>query len=201
MLGQLPTSLSVNGIPRSIRADYRNILRIFSAFNSEELSDNEKATVFLKRMYVDFMDIPAEDYADAYKKATEFIECRIKPDKPEPRLVDWDKDEQLIFAAVNKVAGREVRMPEFLHWWTFLGYFQGIDREDTWSFILLIRQKQVKHKKLEPHEREFFLANRSMCELTSRITDRKKEADDFAEQLLHQLLQEQQEQKENGGDE
>lgn len=195
MLGQLPTTLNVNGKDRKIRADYRNILRIFSAFNSRKLNDNEKATVFLRRMYVDFFDIPPEDYAEAYKTALEFIECKNRPDKPQPRIVDWDKDEQLIFAAVNDVAKQEVRAVPFLHWWTFLGYFQGIDKENTWAMVLTIRQKQAKHRQLEKWEREFFVANRTMCELNTP-DERKNDVDDFAKRLVEELLKEQK----GGGD-
>ena len=68
--------------------------------------------------------------------------------------VDWEKDEQLIFAAVNHVAGQEVRALPYLHWWTFMGYFQSIDRDDLWATVLLIRQKKARGRRLEPYERQ-----------------------------------------------
>lgn len=189
MLGQLPESLNVNGTDYAIRSDYRNILRIFSVFNAPDLSDAEKALLFLRRMYVNFEAIPAGDYAAAYEAATQFIECNPAPEKKQPRIVDWEKDEQLMFAAVNKVAGMEIRAVEKMHWWTFMGYFQGIDKDDTWGVVLTIRQKKAKHRKLEKYETEFFNANRAMCEL-KETTDRKKEAVDFAQKLYEQLLKE-----------
>ena len=189
MLGQLPTTLKINGKDYKIRSDYRNILRIFVALNSDELSDEEKTYVFLKRMYVDFPTIPKKDIEAAYEAAFAFIENNEHGShKRQPRLVDWEKDEPLVFAAINKVAGKEIRAVEYLHWWTFLGYFQCIDREDTWGAVLTIRQKRARHKKLEKYESEFFNANREMCELESS-TSRKKEADDFAKQLQRELLQ------------
>ena len=187
MLGQLPTTLKINGTDYKIRSDYRNILRIFIAFNSDELSDEEKAYIFLQRMYVD--QIPKNDIQAAYEAATAFIENHEhSSNKRQPKLVDWEKDEPLVFAAINKVAGKEVRAVEYMHWWTFLGYFQCIDREDTWGAVLTIRQKRARHKKLEKYESEFFNANREMCELTDS-THRKKEVDDFAKQLQRELLQ------------
>lgn len=187
MLGQLPVSLEVNNIPRAIRSDYRNVLRIISAFNADDLSDAEKILVCLKRIYVDFENIPADDYPAAYEKAADFIECQIRSDKPGPKIVDWDKDEQMIFSAVNKVAGREVRAVEYMHWWTFLGYFQSIDRDDIWGFVLTIRQKKAKHRKLEKYETEFYNANRSLCDIGKHI-DRKKDAEDYASDLFNKLL-------------
>lgn len=163
MLGLLPTSLDVNGVTYNIRSDYRDVLRIFSAFNAPELNDREKTYVLLKQIFIDFDTIPYDDYQAAYEAAFAFIDCTTHEDRPNPRIVNWDKDEQLIFPAVNKVAGFEVRSAKYMHWWTFLGYFQGIDREDTWGFILTIRQKRAKHKQLEKYERDFFNANRNLC--------------------------------------
>ncbi len=187
MLGQLPTTLTINGTDYEIRSDYRNILRIFIAFNSDELSDEEKALIFLRRMYV--KPIKESDIVEAYNAACDFIENHEHSSKHHPKLVDWEKDEALVFAAINKVAGKEVRSVEYMHWWTFLGYFQCIDREDTWGAVLTIRQKRARHKKLEKYESEFFNANREICELGSSA-NRKKEADDFAKRLQKELLEE-----------
>lgn len=188
MLGLLPTKLDVNGVSYNIRSDYRDILRIFSAFNAPELSDREKTFVLLKQMYVDFSEIPYTDYEAAYKAAFDFIDGSvIHEDRPSPRIVNWEKDEQLIFPAVNKVAGFEVRSADYLHWWTFLGYFQGIDRDDTWGFVLLIRQKRAKHKQLEKHEREFYAANRKLC-MVDLPKDPEKVVSDTLTAIYNDLL-------------
>jgi len=199
MLGLLPKTLEVNGTSYSINPDYRNILQIFTAFNDDELKDNEKTYICLRRLYTDFSTIPKTDYAEAYKAASDFIECRMHSDKPGPKVVDWEKDEQLIFAAVNKVAGTEIRAVPYMHWWTFLGYFQGIDRDDIWGFVLTIRQKKAKHKKLEKYENEFYLANRSLCEI--KQVDKKKDAEDYLLALYNDLKKQDAESETEGGEE
>lgn len=186
MLGQLPKSLDVNGKSYAIRSDYRNILQIIAAYDADELKDREKVLVCLKRMYRDFDAIPPDDYAAAYEAATEFIEGGMQAEQPGPKVVNWAKDAQMIFAAVNKVAGQEVRAVEYLHWWTFLGYFQSIDREDLWGFVLTIRQKRAKGRKLEKYETDFYNANKSLCDVGERI-DRRKEAQDYMEALYAEL--------------
>ena len=186
MLGLLPKSLNVNGKEYAIRSDFRNILRIITAFEANDLKDREKIMVCLKRLYVDFDTIPFDDYKTAYERAVNFIDGQIKSDKPGPRVVDWEQDEPLIFAAVNRVAGMEVRAVEYLHWWTFLGYFQSINADDLWGFILTIRQKKIKGRKLEKHEKEFYNANRSMCDVGGR-RDKKQEAHDYMEALYAEL--------------
>lgn len=164
MIGQLPKTLTVNGREYEIRPDFRNILRIFQALNSDELSDSEKAYVFLKRLYVEAGTFTKADIEEAYQQAVWFVECGGQhEDKPSPRLVNWEKDEQLIFPEINKVAGKEVRELEYLHWWTFMGYFQAVDRDGLWGYVLLIRQKRAKHKQLDKAEKEFFTANRNLC--------------------------------------
>lgn len=190
MIGQLPQTLNVCGKDYAIRSDYRNILRIVSAYNDKTLSDREKIYVCLSRLYKDLQKIPKDEatYAAAYRAATEFLECRLSSDKPSPKVVNWEKDEQLIFPAINKVAGMEVRSVPYLHWWTFLGYFQSIDREDLWGFVLTIRQKKATGKKLEKHEKEFYSANYELCCLDKK-EDRKTPQDQLAEIYQHLLTE------------
>jgi hypothetical protein len=192
MLGVLPQTLNINGRAYKIRSDYRDILQIIAAFGDKELSDEEKAYVCLKRLFVAMESIPKSDYQDAYEAAITFIECHISDRKPSPKVVNWEKDEQLIFPAINKVAGMEVRAVPYMHWWTFLGYFQSIDREDIWGFILTIRQKRAKGKKLEKYEKDFLNANRDICEVEFR--EEKATTEDNLAKMFNELL------KNGGGD-
>ena len=195
-LGQLPTSLEIQGTRYKIRSDYRNILRIFSALQSD-LREREKSLVFLRRMYVDLPQIPLDAYGEAFEAANTFIERRahspvgVEARHSRLKIVDWEKDEQLIFAAVNHVAGQEVRALPYLHWWTFMGYFQSIDRDDLWATVLLIRQKKARGRRLEPYEREFYQANRALCDLRADV-DRKQEAITHMDRLFDDLTTRQQ---------
>lgn len=190
MLGSLPQTLNVNGKEYNIKTDFRNILRIVSAYSDPELKDSEKTYVCLRRVYgEDFYKIPSSDYEAAIKAANGFIECNERDDRPSPRVVNWEKDEQLIFPAVNKVAGTEIRELPYLHWWTFLGYFQNIDAEGTWGFVLILRQKRAKGKKLDKHEKEFWNANRFLCAI-DRPKDTKA-GKDRADSIFDDLLNEQ----------
>ena len=188
MLGLLPDSLIVAGKRYAIRSDFRNFLRIIEVFNDPELTNEEKVYVFLKRAYVEFDSIPNQHYEEAYKRAAEFMEWQKEEKKHSPRLYDWVKDEQLIFPAVNKAAGMEIRALPYLHWWTFLGYFQSIDSESLWGTVLSIRQKRAKGKKLEKWEREFYSNNRELCQITR--TEVRKSAEDTLQEIFKSLLKE-----------
>jgi len=191
MLGQLPKTLTVNGCQYAIRTDFRIILKVIAAFNDENLLDREKVYVCLKNIFKDFSGIHPSDYEEAYKAAFRFIEGGMRSgDKPGPKVVNWAKDEHLIFPEINKVAGREVREMEYLHWWSFMGYFQAVDRDGLWGSILAIRHKKATGKKLESYEREFYNANRELCAVEE--TQNAQSPEDSLAAIYQDLL--------NGGD-
>ena len=70
------------------------------------------------------------------------------------KLIDWEKDSQIISSAINKVANTEIRSVPYVHWWTFMGYFSSIGKS-LLSTVIEIREKILKGKKLEKYEREF----------------------------------------------
>ncbi len=187
MLGYLPTTIKIAGQNYKIRTDYRDILRIVAAFNDDELTDSEKVYICLKQLYIDFDTIPNEHLETAYKSAMAFLDCNMKGERRGPKLIDWKKDEPLVFPAINKVAGFEVRSVKYMHWWTFMGYFQGIDANDTWGFILTIRQKKAKHKKLEKHEQAFFAANPELCLVDASVKTKENGIKDL-EGIYNDLL-------------
>ena len=126
MIGSLPQTLDINGHEYHILTDFRNILRIISAYMDPDLEDQEKVYILLRRVYGDdFYKIPPEDYEAAINAANNFIACGEHDDRPSPRVVNWEKDEQLIFPAVNKVAGTEIRALPYLHWWTSFTFQYG----------------------------------------------------------------------------
>ena len=185
MIGRLPTSLEIAGVDREIRTDYRDILVIMEACSDPELSDQEKALVMLTVLYLDFEQIQSEQWEEAANKAKWFLDCGQDNEdkKPSKKVVDWEQDESILFPAINKVAGKEVRGAEYLHWWTFIGYFMEIE-EGTFSLVLGIRQKKAKGKKLEKWEQEFFQNNKALCEIKARYTQEEQEEIDFYNQLL-----------------
>jgi len=190
MIGRLPQTVKVCNQEYKIRSDFRDILTIFSAYNDDSLTENDKAFVCLRRFYVDLPSIPKtkEAYTEAINAAHDFMEFKLSDDRPSPKVVNWEKDEQMIFPAINKVAGLEVRTVPYMHWWTFLGYFMAVDRDDLWGTVLTIRQKKATHKKLEKHEKEFLLANPDLCALETH--DKRKTPEDTLKDMYEKLLKE-----------
>lgn len=178
----LPESLNINGVDYGIRSDFRAVLDILSAFSDDELTDTEKTKVMIEILYYPVVPLPNE-LEEAAQKAIWFIDCGIEQDDiPKPRTMDWEQDAAIIFPAINKIAGFEVRGNQEIHWWTFYGWFMEIS-DSLFSQVLAIRQKLAKGKKLEKWEREFLRNNRNLCDLKGSSDHNQKEYDFFADLL------------------
>ena len=173
----LPKKIEFGGRSWDIRSDFRDVLTILTAFDDPELKEGEKLYTALKIFYKDFDDIPKSLYEEAYKQFMVFVDHGAeKKDqgKRSPRMMDWEQDAGILFPAVNKVAGKEVRELEYLHWWTFTGYFMEI-RGGVYGTVMQLRQKKAKHKKLEKDEQEFWRTNREICEIKPRLSAEEEE--------------------------
>lgn len=173
MIGTLPRQLTVNKRQYRIRTDFRDVLKIVCAFNDPELEDAEKVYVCLYILYMDFEEIPEEDFEAAFQAATAFIDHGTRTDgeqaKPPLRVMDWEQDESILFPAINKAAGFEVRTARYVHWWTFLGYYMEIS-EGVFANVLSLRLKKARGKKLEKWEREYWNSNKSVCVLQTKLS-------------------------------
>lgn len=160
----IPTNIIIEEEQFGIRngGDYRMVLDCFSALNDTELSEHVRVIACLMIFYEDFNDMSFMYILDddtllkLVQEMYKFFNCGQDEDthKNSPRLIDWDKDEQLVCSAINKVAGKEVRAVEYMHWWTFIGYYMAIG-ESALSTVVSIRYKIVHNKKLEKYEKDF----------------------------------------------
>lgn len=187
MIGELPTSIKLGESSHRIRTDYRDCLTILTAFNDIELTNTEKVAVLLECLYVEPDKISEECVQEAIDKAVWFLDCgdecsKFNNSKP---LYDWNQDEQMIFSSINKVAGREVRTLDYLHWWTFIGLFNEIG-EGAFSTIVSIRYKKNTGKKLDKAEQEFYRKNRDIIELKRKYTLEEQAELDALNELLRQ---------------
>lgn len=160
---EIPISVRINNIEYRIRnnGDYRVILDCFSALQDVDLTEQERVFASLIIFYQDLdtledvlaVDNLKERISEMYK----FFNCGGEDTvgaKVPYKLIDWEKDSQIISSAINKVANTEIRSVPYVHWWTFMGYFSSIGRS-LLSTVIEIREKILKGKKLEKYEREF----------------------------------------------
>lgn len=178
MIGRLPKKLIVNGMEYDIRSDFRDCLTIFQCLSDPDFSYQEKMDVMIRILYVDWEAIPDADMDEAVQRAIWFLDCGAESSAggqhaPATVLYDWEQDEQLIFAAVNHVAGKEIRECEYVHFWTFISYFHEIG-EGLFSTVIHIREKKKKGK-LDKSEKEFYRKNKNLIDLKKRYSKEQTE--------------------------
>lgn len=183
MIGSLPNSLNIGGIDYEINSNYRICLLIFEAIEDPELNDFEKQIVSVRCLYKE--EIPSKDFAEAVEKAYWFLDGGDMPkSKPQAKkTLDWKQDESIIFPALNKVAGYEIRNAEYLHWWSFLGLFNEVG-EGLFSTVMQIRHKKAKGIKLEKYEQEFYRNNKDLIDLKHKYSAEQQEEIDRINKLL-----------------
>lgn len=196
---ELPKSLNVCGKDYKIRTDFREIVDILRAFNDPDLNDTDKILTMIDILYVDIeivenmgtiyvlsngKPLSQEEVTEAIRKGVEFIDAGTEGDnKPKPRIMDWEQDAPLIFPSVNKMIGHDVRAMEYMHWWTFLGYFMEIP-DGTFLQVINIRQKKNSKSKMEKWEKKFYNENRKLCDLDKRLSKEEQEERDKLNKML-----------------
>lgn len=165
-LWSLPRALEVGGRSYPIRADFRQVLRVLDCLADPELPEFLRWLVALELFYAEA--IPQEHRQEAARQLSEFL-CCGQEQRPGPRLLDWQQDAALIISDVNRVAGRELRQEEFVHWWTFLGWFHAIGQGQL-SDVVAIRDKLRRGRRLDSQEQEFYRRNKDRVDLKRRCT-------------------------------
>ena len=176
-LYSLPRQAVLEGVTYDLNTDFRVILKIFRVFGDETLPPMLRWLTALRLFYR--QEIPLSHRQAAMEYLGDFLRCGGEDSPGEP-LFSWEKDAAPIIAGVNAAAGREVRMEENVHWWTFLGWFHAMPT-GMFSALISIRQKLRAKQKLEPHEEEFYRENKS-------LVDWKPSGDDPEKLRLNALL-------------
>jgi len=186
----LPTEITFNDgsqVPIRNQGDFRVVLDCFEILGDMELSQKERLLTCLIVFFEDMETVDdlnfLPDIEEAVDKMNLFFNCGsdYQDTTPKPKLMDWNTDSMLIFSAVNNVAGREIRADEYLHWWSFMGYYMAVG-ESSLSTVVGIRSKMAKGKKLEKYELEFKRNNPQYFVWDSKSSE-QKEADKLARAL------------------
>ena len=165
----LPTKAEIGGRVYRLNTDYRDVLEIIG-YLQEEKSPQAAVHIALALFYEEYDDLPPRHWREALDYLTSFLACFEQDDgKPHPKLIDWEQDYTVIVADINKVAGTEVRALEYMHWFTFIAFFNSIG-EGQLSTLVSIRQKVQKRKKLEKWEQEFYRQNRHKVDFRTKYT-------------------------------
>ena len=164
----LPTSVEINNHHYAItnKGDYRMVIDCFIALEDIEMEEVDRISAAMIIFYDDLNELEdiVEVFGDNVKTACEEMfrffnlgQSNVGH-KSNYKLLDWKQDEQLVISAVNNVAKKEIRSENYVHWWTFMGYYMAVG-ESVLSTVVSIRDKIVRGKKMEKYEKEFRMNN------------------------------------------
>lgn len=154
---QLPVTARIGGRLLHLRADFRNVLEIFSWLERQELPQYLRWRIAVELFYEE--KIEKAELTEAMEYLARFLRAGEEESPGGLRLFSWEQDARHIIAGVNKAAGQELRQAEFVHWWTFLSWFHAIG-EGSFLTLVSIRDKLARGKKLESWEQEFYRQNK-----------------------------------------
>ena len=165
----------------SDNGDFRMVLDCFDAMNDIELPEMARVYSALTIFYADFETVEElierqDILPDLFKAMCKFInggEEEKQSNTKNYRVIDWQKDSNLICSAINNVAKTEIRALEYLHWWTFLSYYNAIG-DCILSHIVSIRYKIARGEKLEKHEQKFRMENPDYFDIDMRTTEQRE---------------------------
>ena len=178
---QLPETARIGNHEYEINTDYREVLQIVQILNNPDMPEFIRWNTAINLFFEG--DIPQEHEQEAMEYLAAFIAYGELDAKPGPQLLDWEQDSRAIIADVNKVAGKEIREMQYLHWWTFLSYFFAIG-EGQLSTMVSIRDKLRRGQKLEKWDQDFYRENKTRVDLRKKYS-----AEELAEQeRLKKLL-------------
>ncbi len=180
-LWQLPQTARIGEREYTLHTDYRDVLEIFSYLDDEELPVAFRWRIALGLFFEE--EIPEEDLGEAASYFSWFISCGETQQRGE-KLLCWQQDAPLIVAEVNRVAGQEIRALEYLHWWTFLGWFHTIG-EGRLSTVVALRKKLRRGQPLESWEKTFYRENKAVVDIQRQYSRQELQE----RQRLQQLLQ------------
>lgn len=165
---KLPVQAQLGGRTWAIHSDYRDVLEVLRWLNGSAdpaLTQGERWYVAMRLFYPAFAEMPRT----LWPQATAFLQAFLSAGRPEPErgapvLLDWQQDAPLIAAGIAQAAGQDVRTLPYLHWWSFLGFFDAIG-EGSLATVVGIRDKLRRGRRLENWELEFYRTHRAAVDL------------------------------------
>lgn len=177
---KFPTKIKVNDKILKINSDFRNCLKIIEAFEDEELFDEEKILILLKRLYVD--EIENEDIEDAYKKGIKFLDLgeESKNEITNKRIYTFTKDSNYIYTGIRQAHNIDLNSIDYLHWWNFVYLFLDIGQECMFNQIIYYRRRKNEGK-LTKEEKKIYLSMRKLLDLD--YIEENEQDDEFMKKL------------------
>ena len=172
---KFPTKIKVDDTVYEINSDFRNCLKIVMAYEDDELTQEEKNFILLKRLY---LQMP-KNREKAIEKGILFLDCgkEYKSAEENPRRVySFKKDYSYIYSAMRQTHDVDLESIDYLHWWKFVFLFMDVDKDCTFSYLVSLRDKKNKGK-LDKEEKKVWGNLREILDLDYIPLDEEEKSD------------------------
>lgn len=176
-----PTKIRIKDKIYKINSDFRNCIKIIQAFEDEDLYDEEKYLILIKRLYMD--EIPSEDLEEAIIKGIRFLDLGEESENNEEnikRLYSFSKDNTYIYTGIRQSHNIDLNSIEYLHWWNFVYLFLDIGQDCMFNQLIYYRQRKNEGK-LTKDEKKVYVSMRKILDLD--YTKDNEDDDVFMQQL------------------
>lgn len=156
LVDDLPEAIEIDGAEYPISFDFRTGLQCILDMESNDLADDEKAFLLLRRIYGN--NIP-EDVNEAVRLAVKFLDGGKEPEELATastntgRVYSFEKDAALIYAAFQQTHGIDLQKAN-LHWWQFLALFHDLGADTAFCNIVNLRRR-ISNGDATKEEREY----------------------------------------------
>lgn len=191
LIDRLPEAIAVDGVRYEINTDFRIGIMFDQMLCDLKLSDEEKVEIALNLYFKD--EIPSNIDA-ALNELLVFYRCGIplppKPretktdalPKPPARVLDFDYDAPLIYAAFLSQYGIDLQDVVDLHWWKFSAMMEGLKDDEEISKVMSYRAIDLNSIK-DKEERKRYAKLKAKYALPNDEAIAEKKA--LAEALFH----------------
>ncbi len=177
---KFPTKINVNNKVLRINSDFRNCIKIIEAFEDDDLFNEEKYLILIRRLYID--EVKEEDLEQAIIKGIKFLDLGEENENNEEnvkRLYSFSKDDSYIYTGIRQSHNIDLNSIEYLHWWNFVYLFLDIGQDCMFNQLVYYR-KRKNEGKLTKDEKKVYISMR-------KILDLDYEGDDEENEFMRQL--------------
>lgn len=178
---KFPTKINVNNKVLRINSDFRNCIKIIEAFEDDDLFDEEKYLILIRRLYID--EVKEEDLEQAIIKGIKFLDLGEENENNEEnvkRLYSFSKDDSYIYTGIRQSHNIDLNSIEYLHWWNFVYLFLDIGQDCMFNQLVYYR-KRKNEGKLTKDEKKVYISMRKILDLD--YEEENEEDDEFMRQL------------------
>ena len=178
---KFPTKIKVNNKILNINSDFRNCIKIIEAFEDEDLLDEEKYLILIKRLYID--EVEDDCLQEAIIKGIKFLDLGEENKNNEEnvkRLYSFTKDDNYIYTGIRQSHNIDLNSIDYLHWWNFVYLFLDIGQDCMFNQLVYYR-KRKNEGKLTKEERKVYISMRKILDLNYEEDD--VEDDEFMQML------------------